>query len=392
MIVIAEDHQTLLDPNTGSSIETIGPKDVVVLSPLIADTVVTRIPILPDDEVNELLRYQLDRHFPRGGKEMTYDHLVLGQSGDERIVAVVGIHTDHLTALRQRVNGARFTIPLGLFAGGKQSSQPRLRDNEVVFVVGQGWMTCFGRRGEEVFLRSSSRGDVLGFDIKKTCLGSHKAHGSDAGMSVALVAASDDEDALRHAVIEDFPADTVRFIKIESLAPRLAVTLFSRNKNRRTAAWRRSRPLRLVVLVGIVIAGLIFSYTRETARSRTYLDELRAAVAEAQERSLETLAQRQEAVQLEEAVTALGERAPIDMYQLIGTFLVSLGTEVRIDALSVSGEHIEASVRSDAPFVVARRVQTSGFFEEVAVSQVVALSEGEYRFSITGDLRHGDAD
>ena len=391
MIVIAENHETFVDPATAAPIAAPGPKDTIVLSPLFADAVVATLPDVPDDEANQLLQYQLDRHFPNGGKGIEYDHLALEKAGDTRAVALVAVNAERLAALRERVNGARITVPLGLFVAGRGKKRREIGNGELALIIGPSWLTCFGRRDGEFFLRSLPRTDSLTGDISKGVNGVYRQGEHDGELSVsASILSSDGETSVLESIENALPNHNARAVDSAGLDSKSFKALFSRNRKSGADIWRRSRYLRLAFLATAIIAGLAVSQFREIAQRRRYLDELRREVAAAQALSLDTLARNQEAQRLQEAVGALEERTPIDVYQLIGAFLVGLGDEALIDGLSIAGSRVEVTARSTDPFGVAQSLQASEFFVNVSLSQVTALAGGSYQFSITGELRNAE--
>ncbi len=389
MILLGDEYGGFVDPSTTRQVASPGPKDTVVLSPLIATTVVTRLPRVPEAELHTLLRYQLDRQFPMGGKGIEHDHVVLDSSDGERLVAIIGIDAETLADIRTRTNGARLTTAVGLFARGMVAGQQLTDDDESILVIGPGWTTSFSLSGGDPQLISRQRRDSLLTELSQNSSASEPADESQRSATVVIASATDNE-AMRTAASSASSKQAIRFLDVATIDPRTVVPIFRRKRSRMSLFTRRYRLLRIGVLAALVLSGMLVSYFRDIAHSREYLESLRREVIVAQARSLESSSASREATRLHDAVNRLEERVPLDVYRLIATFLSALGNDVRVDGLSVAAGRVEVTGTSAEPFAAARRVQESGYFTEVRVSQIVTLSPGVYQFSIAGELNRGN--
>jgi hypothetical protein len=368
---------SLLDKQAGSGDNARF--DGLLASRLDFDLQILEIPSVPEKEVAGLIRYRLRSIYPGSPAETAFDYRVESTGARQQAVVFIA-RASTLDRYRKAAGGKPLFLPYLLV----QPIVRRRRDVRIWFCM-HSWAELTVFRGGLLTTCSLVRREgAEAFDPR----GAESELPEDVRALPCLVIAAGSDQVGRGGTGTSAHHGAMPFLSIRDLSASLRKTpgLFGvpGRKGARVAPSIRIAALTLLVAV----LGVLVLY-KNVWLAEAHLSRLKRTRATLQEQSERAIAVQAAVDSLRAETAKLNAEKPQDIYLLLSSLALVLGSDVRVRSLQVHDDSFQVDAVGANPLRLMEKFREYPLFETVKLSQVIPDQQlGRERFSFSG-VFHG---
>ena len=370
---LGEEHgeEIHITPTTpGASADARRAGDAILMSRLDCDIRFVDLPMVPDRDLEGLLRFKLRSIYPGNPEDTVFDHRLVGEGPHRKAMLIVARRAT-LDRYRSAVGGARLYLPFSLL-----ENYARERGAFRAWFCTEGWRelivyqggvlvssTVYKREGEVApDLRGADEqlaGEVR--EIPCVCVNAQAEDGAVPAGATGLEIRDLLESGRRPGGV--FPPERRRSRVIP-------------------------RGIRVVLLCAAALVLGVAVFYKEIGLTERHADASRVVYAELEIESRRVMALQREVEQLETTVSELEKRRPQNLYAALAALNDVLGEEARVTSLVIRDSRFQVEAVGRNSLRLMERFSAHEGFSDVELSQVVPDQAAQReRFSFSGSFR-----
>jgi hypothetical protein len=369
------DEVLLLSIEDGQPLAGARALDGVLMSRLDFDVQILEIPVVPDKEVEGLIRYRLRSIYPGNPSETAFDYRLQANGHQSRAVVFISQRST-LEKYKKAAEQRHLLLPYSLTAPLAKSGA----DMRVWFCQRDWAELSVFRGGLAVSSRVLQRNEGEPFDID---VAESELDAETKALPCLIVASSEEirrlQEEMGDAQVRGFTL--ISFKKLLS-QQRKAEGLFSPPKRTPSFLKPAVRMTALAVAVAVFGVLLFFKYVASVESRYEGLKKLHASLEKASGR---TLAIQKEVDDLSSELSKLQAEKPQDLYLFLSELSSVLGGEAQIRSMTFQGDGFQIEAVGSNPLKLMEGFRNRPSFDNVKLSQVVPDARtGKERFSFSG--------